>query len=61
MPSLHGQRQLLLELYFKVDVYGVARLGSTPALRLLVDKLTGVSLFYTKRDNCVKTVNILKA
>jgi len=43
------------------DVYGFARIGFTPALRLLVVKLTLVFLFYTKGDNCAQRVNILNA
>jgi hypothetical protein len=57
MPHL----KILLELYFRPDVYGVARVGCTPTLRLLVVKLTLVFLFYTKGENFAKTVNILKA
>jgi len=43
------------------DVYGFARIGFTPALSLLVVKLTLVFLFYTKGDNCAQRVNILNA
>jgi hypothetical protein len=59
MPSLHGQGHFLLEHYFGPAVYGFARVACTPALRLLVVKLTSVFLFYTKGDKCAQTVNIL--